>query len=214
MAWRGGAGTRPVRVHSRVGVWEEPRGARPWDRRDLTYLLAATAIIIAIALLTGAPPDFRFTVFVWILLIAGILVFLFLRRRGVQVPALEAPSEEEDVRTGDLGRLAETLGRADRGMRFSRVAVARRVRQAFLTKLRQEYGLRDAELAVLMADPAELVRLIRDPLVREFLEDTAPADDTQIREQEASGGSTFRFTGRGGFIAGIAQVLEAMEKTQ
>lgn len=194
--------------------WEQPRGARSWDRQVLTYLLAATAVIIALVLLAGASPDLRFTVFAWVLLVAGILVFLFLRQREVRVPPLEAPSEGEDVRQGDLGRLAETLGRADRGMRFSQVAVAWRVRRAFLSKVRQEYGLKDTELAALMADPAELVRIVKDPLVREFLEDTAPAEDILIREQAATGGSTLRFAKRRGFTAGLAQVLEAMEEAQ
>ncbi len=213
MARRGRWLTPSLRSRS-VGAWEQQRGARPGERRVLSYLLVATGIVIALAVLAGITPDLRFTILVWILLFTGVMVFLFLRQREVRVPPLEAPSGEEDVREGDLGRLAETLGRADRGMRFSQVAVARRVRKAFLTKLRQEYGLRDAELAALMADPAELVRLIRHPLVREFLEDTAPAEDTLIREQAASRGSNFRFTGRGGFTAGIAQVLEAMEETQ
>ncbi len=210
MARRGRWLTPSLRGRS-VGEWEQQQGARSGDRQVLSYLLVATGIVIAIALLAGSTtPDFRLTIYVVVLLVTGVMFFLFLRQREVQVPPLEAPSREEDVREGDLSRLAETLGRADRGMRFSQVAVARRVRQAFLTKLRQEYGLRDAELAALMADPAELVRLIRDPLIREFLEDTAPAEDTLIREQAASRASTFRFTGRGGFTAGIGQVLEAM----
>ncbi len=217
--WRGLTPSIRARfARFRHGQWEEqprgPQGARPADRQLLSYLLVATGILIAFALLVGSAPDLRFTLLVWVLLVTGVMVFLFLRQREVQVPPLEAPSEKEGVREGDLGRLVETLGRADRGMRFSQVAVARRVRKAFLTKLRQEYGLRDAELAALMADPEEFVRLIRDPLVREFLEDTAPAEDTLIREQAASRGSTFRFTGRGGFTAGIAQVLEAMEEAQ
>ncbi|MFQ5919120.1 MAG: hypothetical protein ACE5I4_03620 [Thermoplasmata archaeon] len=194
--------------------WEPGRGAQPWDRRVLSYLLIVTGVIIAVTLLGGATSDLRFTVFVWVLLVAGIMVFLFLRQREVQVPPLEAPSKEEDVRRGDLGRLAETLGRADRGMRFSQVAIARRVRQAFLIKMRQEYGLDGAAFAALLADPGEFVRLIKDPLIREFLEDTAPAEDTLIREQAATGASTFRFTRRVGFTAGIAQVLEAMEEAQ
>ena len=212
MARRGRWLTPSLRGRS-IGEWEQQQGARSGERQVLSYLLVATGIVIAFALLVGsATPDFRLTIYVVVLLVTGVMFFLFLRQREVQVPPLVAPSREEDVREGDLGRLAETLGRADRGMRFSQVAVARRVRQAFLTKLRQEYGLRDAELAALMADPAELVRLIRDPLIREFLEDTAPAEDTLIREQAASRGSTFRFTGRGGFTAGIGQVLEAMEE--
>lgn len=212
MAWRAQERAEVARASPPVG--RRPPGARPWDRQVLTLLLVATAFSIALALLSGAPPDLRFTVFVWVLLVAGFLVFVFLRRQEVQVPPLAAPSEGEAVREGDLERLTETLGRADRGMRFSQVAVARRVRRAFLTKLRQEYGLRDAEFAALMADPAELVRLVRDPLILEFLEDTAPAEDILIREQGASGGQTFRFAGRRGFGAGIADVLEAMEEAR
>ncbi len=167
--------------------------------------------MIAFALLSPLSPDQNFAVFAWVLLVAGVLVFLFLYQRAVRVPPLEAPAEGGRVFQGALGRLAETLGRAERGMRFSQIMVARRVRQAFLTRMLYEHGLQEAELDALLADPAEFPRLVRDPMVRAFLEDTAPAENDLIRRDAPGGVSAFRFSQGEGFTAGIARVLEAME---
>ncbi|MFQ6012527.1 MAG: hypothetical protein ACE5LS_02660 [Thermoplasmata archaeon] len=214
MAEGTGARSRVPRPRIVVLRQEPPRGGRPWHRQVLAYLLVVTVLIIALALLSPGSSDLRFAVLVWVLLVAGVLVFLLLYRRAVRVPPLEAPVEGERVVRGELGRLAETLGRAERGMRFSQVVVARRVRQAFLLRMQYEHGLSGEELDALLADPAEFARLVRDPMVRAFLEDTAPTEDALIRRDAPGTVSAFRFTQGRSFTAGIARVLEAMEAWQ
>ncbi len=206
--WRTTDYQRPVDPVEPPGV----RGTRREDRQFLLVLVALLSLVILFSVLSPGNPDVSLGVLVLALIVVAVVAFMLLYRIGVKVPPLEAPSVSPRVNMGGLGRLAETLGRADRGMRFSQVVVARRVREAFLTRLAYERDLHRDELEVLLDRPEELGRIVRDPHLQAFLVDTAPAEEQLIRGRGPGGPTDFRFARRGGFTAGIARVLEAMEE--
>lgn len=205
--WRSREYRHPIDQRIPPGV----RGDRRGERQLLVILFAITSVIVAFAFLSPGSSEARFAVLTWVLMAVAIVTFLILYRTALKVPPLASPTVPQRVNEGGLKRLAATLGRADRGMRFSQVVVARRVRQAFLTRVRHERGLGEKELENLLAQPAALQRLVRDPYLQAFLVDTAPAEEDLIQGRVPGGSGRFRFARRGGFTAGLAQVLEAME---
>lgn len=188
------------------------KGTRREDRQFLLILVALLAFVVLLSVLSPGNPGASVGVLVLVLIVIAVVAFLMLYRIGVKVPPLEDPSVPPRANEGGLGRLAQTLGRADRGMRFSQVVVARRVREAFLTRLAYERDVRRDDLEVLLARPEELRRIVRDPDLQAFLVDTAPTEEQLIRGRGPEGPTDFRFARTGGFMAGIARVLEAMEE--
>ncbi len=206
--WRTTNDQRPVDPVEPMGV----KGTRREDRQFLLILVALLALAVLFSVLSPGNPGASVGVLVLVLIVVAVVAFLLLYRIGVKVPPLEDPGVSPRANEGGLARLAETLGRADRGMRFSQAVVARRVREAFLTRLVYEHDVRRDELEVLLARPDELRRIVRDPDLQAFLVDTAPAEEQLIRGRGPEGPTDFRFARREGFTAGIARVLEAMEE--
>lgn len=190
----------------------ERLGDQGGGRSFFILLIIATTTVILVSFYVPVGPGDRLAVLVLVLMVISIGAFFVLYRVGVKVPPLEKPAVARRVNEGGLGRLAETLGRADRGMRFSQVLVARRVREAFLTRLAFERDLPRDELDSRLAQPDELQRIVADPYLQAFLEDTAPAEELLIKGEGPGGPARFRFAKKGGFTAGIAQVLQAVEE--
>lgn len=205
--WRATEYHRPVDPGLQAGV----QGDRREDRRFVLLLLVLTGLVIVFSLLVPGSADAQFAVLVLVLTLIATVAFLLLFRLGVKVPPLASPIVPPRVNEGSLGRLAEALGRANRGMRFSQVVIARRVREAFLTRVAHERGLGRDELESLLAEPRGLQGLVSDPYLQAFLEDTAPAEEQLIKGLGPRGPTSFRFARRTGFTAGIASVLEAIE---
>lgn len=168
-------------------------------------------LVILSFILFPESSDIRWAVLILFLLVFGAITFVSLYRAGAPVPPLNPPAEAEVRVQGELGRLAESLGRAERGMRFSQVTVARRVRRAFLARLQSSRGLSEEELAALLASPRDLERVVGDPLIHAFLEDTAPPDEELLRPQTLGRSSNFRFAQEAGFSGGMLRLLAAME---
>lgn len=174
-------------------------------------MVAVLALVVVSFVVFPGGSDVRWALLVLILIILSLVAFLSLYRAGVRVPPLEAPPEGEVVFRGELSRLARVLERADRGMRYSQVVAARRLRQAFLARLQATRGLTEDELAAFLASPPEMERLVGDPVIREFLENTAPAEKELLRQEAPSRPRSFRFSGGEQFTKEMGRILRAME---
>jgi hypothetical protein len=185
-----------------------------WNTRQVLALLVVVVVLAAFSfVLFPGSSDLRWTVLALVLVIIGAAVFLSLYRSGARMPRLQPLPESEQPILGRLSRLSDVLDRADRGMRFSQVSIAWRVRKAFLMRLQSERNLREEELATILSSPADLERVVGDPVIEAFLEDTAPAEEghPELRTQDPA---AFRFPRRGGYTRGLARVLAAMEAWQ
>lgn len=179
-------------------------------RQLLVYLLVVLALVAISFVVFPTSSEIRWAILVLVLMILGTVTFLSLYRSGAKVPGLKAPHEAEEAFQGEFARLTDALERAERGMPFSQASVAWRVRKAFLTRLKSERGLGEEELAALLDSPGDLKHMVGDPVIRAFLEDTAPTGDGSTR-QRTRDPSTFRFARRGNFTRGITRVVAAME---
>ena len=219
MAWRavgqrGDVRYRPDPGRGRGRRWWRQPGAegRPlWDIRLIIFLVLVVVLVTASFVLFPGASDLRWGILVWVLVVMGVFVFISLYRTGVRVPPLEPPPKEESAFKGDLEHVAQILRRADRGMRYSQVAVALRVRKAFLTRLQAERGLNEADLSSLLSSSEAMAKAVGNPLIHAFLEDTAFDEEALIREHSPHRVPAFRFAQREGFSRGLDQVLGAME---
>ncbi|MEE9196910.1 MAG: hypothetical protein V3U45_02085 [bacterium] len=187
------------------------KGRPLWDIRLIIFLVLVVVLVATSFVLFPGVSDFRWGLLVWVLVVTGLVVFLSLYRTGVRVPPLEPPPKEELAFKGELDRLAQILRRADRGMRYSQVAVALRVRRAFLTRLQAERGLSEGDLASLLSSSGVMAEAVGGPLIHAFLEDTALDEEALVRQHSPRRAPAFRFAQREGFNRGLDQVLEAME---
>lgn len=131
--------------------------------------------------------------------LAGRLVF-----RGASEPEPLMPPAAGDRSTpGELARVAASVGRAARGLRYSQVVVTSRARAAFMDQARLAFGWDPGTMHALQRDRGALRRLFGDELADFLHLRTADLDE---RSAWAS-----RAQGRRGFAKEFGEVLEKME---
>jgi hypothetical protein len=130
---------------------------------------------------------------------AGRFVF-----RGSSEPApLVAESAADRYTSGELARVAASLGRATRGLRYSQVLVTSRARDAFMDQARLALGWDAATMHAVQEDRARLQRLFGHDL----------ADFLHLRTRDLD--ERFAWAGRaqerGGFAKEFGDILKKME---
>jgi 2-hydroxychromene-2-carboxylate isomerase len=130
---------------------------------------------------------------------AGRFVF-----RGTSEPVpLVNPAAQDRYASGELARVAASVGRAVRGLRYSQVVVTSRARAAFLDQARLDRGWDPATMLALQRDHNALRRLFGDELA-DFLHLRAGDLDDRFAWVR-------RVQGRGGFAKEFGDILERME---
>jgi hypothetical protein len=130
---------------------------------------------------------------------AGLLVF-----RGASEPApLVNPSEANRSTSGELARVAATVGRAARGLRYSQVVVTTRARAAFMDQARLALGWDPETMRALQQDREALRRLFGDDLAAFLYLRSGDLDERFAWARQAQGGA--------GFAEEFAAILEKME---
>jgi hypothetical protein len=123
------------------------------------------------------------------------------RRTRAPEPLL-ARSRDAGVLEGELAYLVGTIGRAERGMTFSRELVGSRIREAVAERVRVVRGLSPESMRDLEADEARLREAVRDGVLADFLY------ETRTRERLLAWAS--RDT-REGFIEAVRPLVERLE---
>jgi hypothetical protein len=137
----------------------------------------------------------------------GILSAIALRRvlRGTTDPdPLVGPTSPGSIQDGEIAAVSQSARRASRGLRFSQVVLTSRVRAAFLERMRLALGLSSDAIRAVEADPTALRRLVRDPVLSEFLH--LPTGSLEDRT-----GWVVRARARSGFAREFRDVLDRME---
>ena len=130
---------------------------------------------------------------------AGLFVF-----RGASEPApLVNPSEANRSASGELARVAATVGRAARGLRYSQVVVTSRARAAFMDQARLVLGWDSETMRALQQDREALRRLFGDDLAAFLYLRSGDLDERFAWARRAQGGA--------GFAEEFAGILEKME---
>lgn len=145
----------------------------------------------------------------WVLGVVGVAVFaLFawsmILRRTSEPPPLVGPPSRDEVQEGDLGFLAAAVRRASRGLSYSQVQVVGRTRAAFVERASLSLGLSLEAMAAVQRDPAELHRILDDPVLERFVRmDVGDLDDRSRWVRETRAGD--------GFATEFQEVLARME---
>lgn len=137
----------------------------------------------------------------------AVLAALAWRRvfRGTSEPApLVLPAAPEAYEPGELDRVAASVRRASRGLRYSQLLVTSRVRSAFLDHARLSLSIPPEAMREAQQDPEALLRLFGDPVLAEFL---------HVRAGDLDGRYAWvlRARTRGGFSREFQDVLAHME---
>jgi hypothetical protein len=113
------------------------------------------------------------------------------------------PAEENRYTAGELARVAASVRRAARGLRYSQVLVTSRARAAFLDQARLALGFDAGTMQTLQRDRRALRRLFGDEL----------ADFLHVRtgDQDDRFEWAFQARGRRGFAVEFGDILERME---
>lgn len=208
----------PARYDPRRQRWVGTRGPRrpappasPSPGSFPLYLLALLlALLLFTSLLIPGEVGVRYGLLVLLFGAAAWLVVQQVYGRGVRVPPLQPAVAKALPVEGELHRAIALLERGQSGAGFSQVVAALRAREAFLARLAAERGLEEEEVEALLASPEALRRTVPDPLLREFLEDTAAREEL-LFAPGPDRDRALRFRRHGGFLRGLNRVLRAME---
>lgn len=210
MAWRYRYLRAPT-ARPATGASRRPTGVV--EPRQIAIVIILAAGIALTYIDSRLDSGLRYGLYVLLLLAVAWIVVAYVYRTSARLPSLSLKSEQTPIPGGDLARLTVTLERADRGMRYSQVMVALRLRRAFLSKLKSLRHLDDEALRRLLEDREELSKLVGDPVIVEFLEDPSEGDEMIASLGDASG-ERFRFVKGQQFSRGLARVIKAMEEWQ
>ncbi len=179
------------------------------EARVLSLIAVVLVLVIISFVLFPGSSDLRWGILVLVLISFGLAIFASIYRTGIRIPPLELPGSDSTSK-GDLPKLSEILRKAEKGMRYSQVAVAVRVREAFLVRLQAERDLEPAEVESILASPRDLDRMVGDPDIQAFLEDTSLHKDSLLTANIPDRSPAFRFA-QEDFIQGLSRLLRAME---
>jgi hypothetical protein len=160
----------PVRLGGPPGPAEA--GHRPGSGR-VAVVGAGLAILFAIVAYVLYELQFS-GVAQWIfgvVFLGGLTLFAaaaVARRTRASEPFAEL-SRSGGVLDGELASLAATIGRAERGMAFSREIVAARLRDTVQERVRVVRGLSPEAMRALEADAVGLRGALRDDVLADFL---------------------------------------------
>jgi hypothetical protein len=193
---------RPIAVLPHPRDWTD--GSRPLSQAAAFVLVATTVILAFYVYYAQYSAAVR-----WILGVIGIAAFAILAwsmivRRTAEPPPLVGPRSRDVVQEGDLGFLAAAVKRASHGLPYSQVQLVSRVRAAFVERAALALGISAEAMSVIQRDPAELHRILDDPVLERFVY-------TQVGDLEDR--SRWIREGRTGdrFPAEIEEILARME---
>jgi hypothetical protein len=135
-------------------------------------------------------------------LLAGFAVRAIFRGTSEPAPLVE-PAAGDRTTPGEMDRLAASMGRAMRGLRYSQVVVTSRARAAFMERARLALGWDPDRMQAVQGDREALGRLFGDEL----------ADFLYLRtgDLEERFPSAFQTPGRGAFVKEFGEILAKME---
>lgn len=180
------------------------------EARLLALMAVVLVLVIISFVLFPGSSNIRWGILVLLLISFALAIFASLYRTGIRIPPLELPNGADSASEGDLLKLSEILNKAHRGMRYSQLAAAVRVREAFLTRLQAERGLEPEDLESVLASPRDLDRIVGDPDIQAFLEDTSLHEDSLLTANISDRSPAFRFA-QEDFIQGLSRIVRAME---
>ncbi len=215
MAW-----VRP-RTDKRERMRTAPKGnlLTGWRARESRLIsplqIAVLALLTALILGSYAIPtfgtDLRWALYVYLLMAIAWVAIGIVYRRTVPTPPLGLGKEPAAGTSGELKSMVATLKRADRGMRYSQLMAIHRVRSAFLRKMAALRGLDDEDLQDLLRRPSELRRVVGDPVILDFLEDTSGEGDIFATPRPSDSKLASRFPRGEATTRALGRVVEAME---
>ncbi len=180
------------------------------DLRLVVIVMVLVPVILASYLLFPIDPSLRWALYILLLVAIAWTVIRNLHQGAMGVPPLRPPEDGERHASGELTKLAMSLRRADRGLKYSQMIVALRVRNAFLEKVRSNRGLDHQELTSLMGDPEKRSGIVHDPLILRFL--AATAEEDLLFSKVTTREPLLRGVSRGeSFSDIIGRVVSAME---
>ncbi|MFQ5907679.1 MAG: hypothetical protein ACE5JE_02450 [Thermoplasmata archaeon] len=174
-------------------------------------LIAVVLVLVIISFVVfPGTSTLRWGMLILVLISFGLAVFASLYRTGIRIPPIELPDGSDSDSKGDLPKLSEILRKAEKGMRYSQVAVALRVREAFLARLQTERNLESEELESILVSPRELGRMVGDSDIQAFLEDTSLHGDSLLTANTPDRSLAFGFA-QEDFVRGLSRIVRAME---
>lgn len=191
--------TKPVTAPPRRGV------LTPFQ---LILLLNLGAAIIWFHFLPY--QDLRWALYAYFLMALGWVVIGLVFEHLDVAASPRTPADEKPVGAWEFNSLLTSLKRADRGLTYSQVALALRVRSAFLEKLKAFRNLDDTGLEELLSNPAELRSVVRSELIAEFLEDTARGQEL-LMSHDRHRQPQFRFVRGMPYSIALERLLRVME---
>jgi hypothetical protein len=160
-------------IRSPIAILPNPRdwadANRPLSQAAAFLLIAAVVILAFYLYYAQYSSSVR-----WILGVAGIAIFAIFAwsmivRRTAEPPPLVGPRSRDVLQEGDLGFLAAAVKRASHGLPYSQVQVVTRARAAFVERAALALGLSPEAMAAVQRDPAELHRILDDPVLERFV---------------------------------------------
>lgn len=161
--------------------WVESSGSEKEDLLKQLILFFLGGFIILLFLGGGLGEILATILSIWI----GLFVIFAATRKAKQLSPWKRTKNIEKTHNLPLKRTSNTTERAMKGFKLSQMLIEKRLRKAFIEKIKEEKSLSENDLKRLIENPSDLEKIIKDEELFNFVMNSKTIEDLSQKNSKS-----------------------------